>query len=108
MVSPSKFAQGVGSLICSRELPGLNLCQDIDYGGCRKGKVAPVINQLSTMACRLTGGAEVLDGDKWSSSRPGRFNLGERAPGTHWIGGCVRLRAGLDALEQRKIPCPCR
>jgi hypothetical protein len=26
----------------------------------------------------------------------------ERAPGTHWIGGYVGLRAGLDDVEKRK------
>jgi hypothetical protein len=29
-------------------------------------------------------------------------------PGTHWIGGWVGLRAGLDARARRKILCPCR
>jgi hypothetical protein len=28
-----------------------------------------------------------LAGGEWSASRPGRFTPGERAPGTHWIGG---------------------
>jgi hypothetical protein len=28
-----------------------------------------------------------LVGDEWSASRSGRFTPGERAPGTHWIGG---------------------
>jgi hypothetical protein len=32
----------------------------------------------------------------------GRFTPGERAPGTHWIGGSVGLRAGLDAVVKRK------
>jgi hypothetical protein len=36
-----------------------------------------------------------LVGGEWSTSRPGRFN-----PGTHWIGGRVDLRAGLDDLEK--------
>jgi hypothetical protein len=35
-----------------------------------------------------------LDGGEWSSSRPGHFT-----PGTHWIGDCVGLRGGLDAVE---------
>jgi hypothetical protein len=28
---------------------------------------------------------------------------GEKPPGTHWIGGWVDLRAGLDDLEKRKF-----
>jgi hypothetical protein len=36
-------------------------------------------------------------------SRPGRFTSGERAPGTHWIGGWVDLGAGLDDLEKREF-----
>jgi hypothetical protein len=28
--------------------------------------------------------------------------------GTHWIGGFVELRAGLDTVEERKISCLCR
>jgi hypothetical protein len=31
----------------------------------------------------------------------------KRAPGTHWIGGSVGPRAGLDVMEKRKI-LPCR
>jgi hypothetical protein len=30
-----------------------------------------------------------LVGGEWSPSRPGRFTPGERALGTHWIGGLV-------------------
>jgi hypothetical protein len=37
-----------------------------------------------------------------------RFTPGERTPGTHWIGGWVDLRAGLDAGARKKILCPCR
>jgi hypothetical protein len=44
-----------------------------------------------------------LVGGEWSTSRSGRFTPGERAPGTHWIGGWVDLRAGLDDLEKRKF-----
>jgi hypothetical protein len=40
---------------------------------------------------------------EWSASRPGRFTLGERAPGTHWIGGWVDPRAGLDNVKNRKF-----
>jgi hypothetical protein len=31
-----------------------------------------------------------------------------RVLGTHWIGGWVGLRAGLDKMVKRKIPSPCR
>jgi hypothetical protein len=44
----------------------------------------------------------------WSASRPGRFTPGERAPGTHWIGGWVGPRAGLDTIVKRKIFGPCQ
>jgi hypothetical protein len=37
-----------------------------------------------------------LIGVEWSASRTGRFT-----PGTHWIGGCVGPRAGLDDMEER-------
>jgi hypothetical protein len=47
-----------------------------------------------------------LDGGEWSASRPGRFISRERASGTHWIGGWVCPRAGLDAVVKRKIPSP--
>jgi hypothetical protein len=35
---------------------------------------------------------------EWSVSLPGRFT-----PCTHWIGGCVGPRAGLDDVEKRKF-----
>jgi hypothetical protein len=38
-----------------------------------------------------------LVGGEWSASRPGRFT-----PGTHWIGGWVGPRTGLD-VEMRKF-----
>jgi hypothetical protein len=44
-----------------------------------------------------------LAGGEWSASRPGRFTPGERAPGTHLIGGWVDPRAGLDDVEKRKF-----
>jgi hypothetical protein len=47
-------------------------------------------------------------GGEWSASRPGRFNPREKAPVTHWIGGWVGLRTGLDAVVRRKIPNPYR
>jgi hypothetical protein len=36
-----------------------------------------------------------------------RFTPGERTPSTHWIGGWLGLRAGLNAGARRKIICPC-
>jgi hypothetical protein len=38
--------------------------------------------------------------DDWSASLPGRFIPTEKASGTHWIGGWVVLRAGLDDIEK--------
>jgi hypothetical protein len=43
-----------------------------------------------------------LVGGEWSASLPGRFTPRESAPGTHWIGGWVDPRAGLDDVEKRK------
>jgi hypothetical protein len=44
-----------------------------------------------------------LAGGEWSASRSDRFIAGERAPGTHWIGGWVDPRTGLDVLENGKF-----
>jgi hypothetical protein len=44
-----------------------------------------------------------LVGGEWSVSLPGRFTLGERTPSTHWIGGWVGPRVGLDDVEKRKF-----
>jgi hypothetical protein len=41
-----------------------------------------------------------LAGGDWSASRPGLFT-----PDTHWIGGWVDPRAGLEDVESRKS-CP--
>jgi hypothetical protein len=45
--------------------------------------------------------ASVVDGGEWSASRPGLFTSGERAPGTHYIGGWVGPRAGLETASSR-------
>jgi hypothetical protein len=47
-----------------------------------------------------------LVGGEWSTSRPCRFTPGERALGTHLIGGWVGPRAGLDDVEKRKFLTP--
>jgi hypothetical protein len=41
--------------------------------------------------------------DEWSASRLGRFAPGERAAGTHWIGGWEGPKTGLDDVEKRKF-----
>jgi hypothetical protein len=46
-----------------------------------------------------------LEGVEWSASHPGRFTSRERARSTHWIGGWVGSRDGLDAgLEPPDYP----
>jgi hypothetical protein len=45
------------------------------------------------------------DGGEWSPSRPRRFNPEERAPGTHWIGGRLGSRIGLDAVDSKILRC---
>jgi hypothetical protein len=42
-------------------------------------------------------------GGEWSNSRPCIFTPGNRAPGTHRIGGPVSPRAGMDGVEKRKF-----
>jgi hypothetical protein len=44
-----------------------------------------------------------LVGDEWSASHPGRFTPGDIAPSTHWVGGWVEPRAGLEAVKKRKF-----
>jgi hypothetical protein len=49
----------------------------------------------------------VLDGSEWSASLSECFTPRERAPGTHWMGGWVGPRAGLDTVVKRKVPSAC-
>jgi hypothetical protein len=49
----------------------------------------------------------VPDGGELLVSYPVRFTRGERSHTTHWVGGWVGLRAGLNFVENRKIfPLP--
>jgi hypothetical protein len=41
-----------------------------------------------------------LAGGEWSASRPCRFIPSERAPGTHWVGGCLDPKTSLDDVEK--------
>jgi hypothetical protein len=50
-----------------------------------------------------------LAGSEWSVSRPCRFTPGEKAPGTHWIGGWVgRRRSGRRGEEKILDPTETR
>jgi hypothetical protein len=42
-----------------------------------------------------------LVGGGWLASRPDLFTPEEKALGTHWIGGWMVLRAGMDDVEKR-------
>jgi hypothetical protein len=44
-----------------------------------------------------------LAGGEWSATHAGRLTSRERAPGTHFIGGWVGPRAGLDDAGKRKF-----
>jgi hypothetical protein len=44
-----------------------------------------------------------LVGDEWSDLRPSHFTPGERAHGTHWIGGWEDPSTGLDDVQKRKF-----
>jgi len=46
-----------------------------------------------------------LDGGEWSASRSWRITPRERSTSTHYIGGWVDSRAGLNAVAN-KIPVP--
>jgi hypothetical protein len=89
---------------------------EVDQGpnvGCsakgRKG--IPVLNELSTTPWRRLGEwiyrSRFSDlGSSWRwvlVSRPGHFIPGEKAPGTHRIGGWVESIAGLEDVEKRKF-----
>jgi hypothetical protein len=73
-----------------------------------KGKVAPVLNSHLEDVWGNRGIAppfstSELYGGEWSDSCLGRFT-----PGTHWMGGWVGPRTGLDVVEKRKVALLCR
>jgi hypothetical protein len=41
-----------------------------------------------------------LVGGEWSASHTSRFTSREKPPSTHWIGGWVDSRAGLNDMEK--------
>jgi hypothetical protein len=48
-----------------------------------------------------------LDGGELPALGHGRFTLGQRVPGTHWIRGWVGPKAGLNAVERKNLlPVP--
>jgi hypothetical protein len=82
-----------------------------------KCKVKLSLCLIKHHSIKTYGGVEVylhaflisaLDGGEWSASHPGRYTNRERSPDTHWIGGWVGPRAGLDAVTKRNIPSPRR
>jgi hypothetical protein len=66
-------------------------------GVLRSESIAPRILDLGTRC-------------EWSASRAGCIIPRERASDTHWIGGWVGPRAGLDSfdVEDKSFPYPCR
>jgi hypothetical protein len=44
-----------------------------------------------------------LVGEEWSVSRPGHYTPRERALGTHWIGGWLDPKTGLNDIEKFKF-----
>jgi len=45
-----------------------------------------------------------LDGGEWLASYPSHLTPTERVPSTHWTGGWVGHRAGLDKVVKWKNP----
>jgi hypothetical protein len=61
----------------------------------------PVRKLLDTPSYCGSGG--IADALASAASRPGHFTSEITVPGIQWIGGSVGPRAGLDAVEKRKI-----
>jgi hypothetical protein len=82
---------------------------------CKKNRVAHYNGKLSHYRHASAKGKKrynsysfltsTLERGEWSASRPGRFLSPGKDPGTHWIGGWMGLRPGLDTEAREKIPC---
>jgi hypothetical protein len=79
-------------------------------------KILSVRASLNTTPWRHVRGVDVqlhafltseLEWGESSVSRPGLFIPGERTPVSHWTGGWLVFRAGLDVTARRKNPSPC-
>jgi hypothetical protein len=87
----------------------LNRVVHIVTSGFQRFNKAPLhvdIRENSSIAPPLFISA--LYDSEWSASRPGRFNFRERASDINLIWYWVGPRIGVNAAEQRKIPCSCR
>jgi hypothetical protein len=61
--------------------------------------IAGTVKEIKSCPCRDYEGVH----GAWSVLRPGRLTSWGRAPGTHWIGGCVGPGACLAVLEKKKF-----
>jgi len=62
------------------------------------------IQKSGGIACILTS---PLSGYEWSATCSSYFITGEWALTTHWIGGWMGYRAGLDTVAKRRNYSPC-
>jgi hypothetical protein len=83
---------------------------DIGHSTCnRKVKWKSKSKAVPVLSCRRQGGEEIysflttaLGGVSGQRHAPAALYPRERAPGTHWTGGWVGLRAGLDTEARGK------
>jgi hypothetical protein len=95
-------------LLCSSGLSKRIFCHKFfDHNFYIKVELSPCLLNYSLLHEDLWGSVGIahpsltsaLNGGEWSASRRGRFTPGVRASSTHWIGGWVGPRGGLDAVE---------